>query len=110
MQLVAVKCFGVERNQSYYGNGVNADEESIWKSARSICQGVVDVAFKSTKATAATKEDDESQERDQQVRQNNIGHKTKFTNVKSKIFLYPSLLIYVLGAQKNRLIETRFGV
>ena len=68
MQLVAVKCFGVERNQSYYGNGVNADEESIWKSARSICQGVVDVAFKSTKATAATKEDDESQERDQQVR------------------------------------------
>ena len=68
MQLVAVKCFGVERNHCYHGNVVNADEDLFWKSARSICQGVVDVGFKSTKSSAAAKNDDESQSRDQQVR------------------------------------------
>ena len=32
--------------------------------------------------------------------------KTKFLSVKLKIFSYLSILTYVLGAQKNRLIET----
>ena len=32
--------------------------------------------------------------------------KQKIFSVKMYIFSYPSLLIYVLGAQKNRLIET----
>ena len=30
----------------------------------------------------------------------------KFLNVKFEIFSYPSVLTYVLGAQKSRLIET----
>ena len=32
--------------------------------------------------------------------------KTKFLSVKLLIFSYPSVLTYVLGAQKNHLIET----
>ena len=31
---------------------------------------------------------------------------TKLFSAKLKIFTYPSILTYVLGAQKNRLIET----
>ena len=61
MQLVAVKSCGVDRNRSYHGNIVYGDEESFWKSARSLCQGVVDVGFKSSKSIAASKEEDEIQ-------------------------------------------------
>ena len=32
--------------------------------------------------------------------------KTKFLSVKVKLYSYPSVRTYVLGAQKNRLIET----
>ena len=69
MQLVAVKSYGVNRNSSYHGNTVLGDEETFWRSARSLCQGVVDVGFKSTKssaAAAAATEEDEIQP--QQVR------------------------------------------
>ena len=35
-----------------------------------------------------------------------MGQDKQFFSVKLLIFSYPSVLTYVLGAQKNRLIET----
>ena len=70
MQLVAVKSYGADRNCSYHGNSVSGDEETFWRSARSLCQGIVDVGFKSTKSSAAAKEEDESQH--QQVRTEDV--------------------------------------
>ena len=68
MQLIAVKAYNIDRSCSYYGNTVNADEELFWKSARSLCQGVVDVGFKSSKSSSAATKEDDDEMHSQQVR------------------------------------------
>lgn len=49
MQLVTYKVEGMVRRQQFYGYSVSSDPATFWKSASSLCQGVVDIPYKQPK-------------------------------------------------------------
>lgn len=50
MQLISVKLLGIKGRKRYYGSLISSDEVSLWKTARSLCQGIIDVVYKSKTA------------------------------------------------------------
>ncbi|XP_060553389.1 exonuclease 3'-5' domain-containing protein 2-like isoform X2 [Ruditapes philippinarum] len=62
MHLISVKICGIRSRKQFYGSIINNSEAEVWRTARSLCQGIIDVAFKSKNLSSLLVKGDHSSE------------------------------------------------
>ncbi|KAL4231962.1 Exonuclease 3'-5' domain-containing protein 2 [Mactra antiquata] len=64
ISLVLVKINGISALSGYYGTAVSTDVQDLWRVAGSVCQGIVDIAYKSKSAASLLQTNDFSSDDD----------------------------------------------